>query len=188
MSTNNRASLLAGLRTGGVRSTSGAVPQTAAPTVTSFPRQEMPMTAAVGGSFNQMYAQAQAQAQAQAFQMQMMQMEIMRLQVSSRFLKQIRRLSRSEGLITTLQISFCFLFQCIVTHHSLPSGYPASTTSTAVSTGAGTSADCADHKPSCLLCDGAAKCWTHSYFLYGSPRFSGGTIESTASSKQQANL
>lgn len=106
MSTNNRASLLAGLRTGGVRSTSGAVPQTAAPTVTSFPRQEMPMTAAVGGSFNQMYAQAQAQAQAQAFQMQMMQMEIMRLQVSSRFLKQVRRLSRSEGLITTLQISF----------------------------------------------------------------------------------
>lgn len=82
MSSNNRASLLAGLRTGGVRQV-GQVPQTAAPNVSSFPRQDMPMTAAIGGSFNQMYsgqAQAQLQAQQQAIQMQMMQMEIMRLQ------------------------------------------------------------------------------------------------------------
>ena len=83
MSSNNRASLLAGLRTGGVRQ-SAQVPQTAAPTMTSFPRQDMPMSAAIGGSFNHIYsgqAQAQLQARQQAIQLQMMQMELMRLQV-----------------------------------------------------------------------------------------------------------
>ncbi|KAH8113413.1 hypothetical protein DFH11DRAFT_1510627 [Phellopilus nigrolimitatus] len=83
MSSNNRASLLAGLRTGGVRSSMNSIPHSAAPSVSSFQRQDMPMTAAAGGSFNQMYpaqAQAQAQAQTQAFQMQIVQMEIMRLQ------------------------------------------------------------------------------------------------------------
>lgn len=87
MSSNNRASLLAGLRTGGVRQPS-QMPLTAAPNVTSFPRAEFPMTASIGGSFNQIippqahaHSQAQAQAQQQAFQMQMMQMEILRLQV-----------------------------------------------------------------------------------------------------------
>ncbi|THH11548.1 hypothetical protein EW145_g603 [Phellinidium pouzarii] len=83
MSSNNRASLLAGLRTGGVRSSLNQMPQTAAPNVSSFPRLDLPMSASVGSSFNQMYpaqAQAQVQAQQQAFQMQMMQMEIMRLQ------------------------------------------------------------------------------------------------------------
>lgn len=87
MSNNNRASLLAGLRTGGVRQPN-QMPYSAAPTVSSFPRQDIPMTASVAGSFNQMHsaqAQAQAQAQQQAFQMQMMQMEIMRLQVSLPF-------------------------------------------------------------------------------------------------------
>ncbi|KAI5117504.1 hypothetical protein M0805_009673 [Coniferiporia weirii] len=82
MSSNNRASLLAGLRTGGVRSTTNPFPHTAGPNATSFPRQELPMSASVGGSFNQLYpaqAQAHVQAQQQAFQMQMMQMEIMRL-------------------------------------------------------------------------------------------------------------
>ncbi|KAL5530646.1 hypothetical protein ACEPAF_6904 [Sanghuangporus sanghuang] len=86
MSSNNRASLLAGLRTGGVRQPS-QMPFTAAPSVTSFPRAELPMTASIGGSFNQIippqahaHSQAQAQAQQQAFQMQMMQMEILRLQ------------------------------------------------------------------------------------------------------------
>jgi hypothetical protein len=84
MSANNRASFLANLRTGGVRSSSNTLPQTAAPTVTSFNIPDVaPMTAALGGSFNQMFpTQAQAQAaQARAFQMQLMQAEIMRLQV-----------------------------------------------------------------------------------------------------------
>ena len=85
MSSNNRASLLAGLRTGGVRQPS-QVPQTAAPNVSSFSHLDMPMTASVNGGFNVLSAQAQAQARAQvqqqqALQMQMMQMEILRLQV-----------------------------------------------------------------------------------------------------------
>lgn len=82
MSVNNRASLLAGLRTGGVRQPA-QMPHTAAPNVTSFPRTELPMTASINGSFGHMqsaHAQAQAQAQQQALQMQMMQMEILRLQ------------------------------------------------------------------------------------------------------------
>ena len=92
MSSNNRASLLAGLRTGGVRQPSQLMPQTAAPNVSSFGHLDMPMTAQINGSFNPILpAQAQAQArvqaqqaqqQQQAFQMQMMQMEILRLQVS----------------------------------------------------------------------------------------------------------
>lgn len=88
MSANNRASLLANLRTGGVRSMSSNVPQTAAPTVTSFQLPDAPMTAAPGGSFNDnMYSffapnQAQMQQQAQMYQMQVLQAEIMKMQVS----------------------------------------------------------------------------------------------------------
>lgn len=82
---SHRASLLAGLRTGGVRSTTNPLPHTAAPTVTSFPRAEMPMSASFNGSFGQLNSvqaqQVQIQAQQQALQMQMMQIEIMRLQV-----------------------------------------------------------------------------------------------------------
>ena len=77
--------LLAGLRTGGVRSTTNPLPHTAAPNVTSFPRAELPMSASVNGSFGQLNSaqaqQVQLQAQQQALQMQMMQIEIMRLQV-----------------------------------------------------------------------------------------------------------
>ncbi|KLO04833.1 hypothetical protein SCHPADRAFT_947403 [Schizopora paradoxa] len=87
MSANNRASLLANLRTGGVRSASSNVPQTAAPTVTSFQLPDAPMTAAPGGSFNDsMYSylapnQVQMQQQAQMYQMQMLQAEIMKMQI-----------------------------------------------------------------------------------------------------------
>ncbi|KAF7320245.1 hypothetical protein MKEN_00809100 [Mycena kentingensis (nom. inval.)] len=105
--TNNRASLLAGLRTGGVRS---AVPHTAAPggafnipriglqpaeddaQYLQFPHQAnnrpIPQTAAVDGGFFQQqqnapfstFPQQPNHAQAQALQMQMMQIEIMRMQ------------------------------------------------------------------------------------------------------------
>ena len=87
MSANNRASLLAGLRTGGVRQPGQMMPQTAAPNVSSFGHLDMPMTAAVNGSFNPILPAQQAQRaqqqQQQAFQMQMVQMEILRLQVSA---------------------------------------------------------------------------------------------------------
>lgn len=82
---NNRASLLAGLRTGGVRSTTNPLPQSAAPTVSSFNipqmRPEVPMTAAPGATFGIPQLQTPAYAQNQLLQMQMMQYEIMRLQV-----------------------------------------------------------------------------------------------------------
>ena len=82
MANSNRASLLAGLRTGGVRSSSG-IPQTAAPYVQSFNVPDAPMTAAVGGSFNAAYnpyADAQMQ-QAYQHQMQALQTEFLKLQV-----------------------------------------------------------------------------------------------------------
>lgn len=82
---NNRASLLAGLRTGGVRSTTNPLPQSAAPTVSSFNIPQMhpeaPMTAAPGATFGMSQLQTPAYAQNQLLQMQMMQYEIMRLQV-----------------------------------------------------------------------------------------------------------
>ena len=83
MSTN-RASLLANLRTGGVRSVSGNMPQTAAPNVQSFNIPDGPMTAAVGGSFNtgyNGYNDGQAQMQMYQMQMQVLQNEYVKLQV-----------------------------------------------------------------------------------------------------------
>ena len=82
---SNRASLLAGLRTGGVRSTSLGMPQTAAPTVTSFaPMDNGPMSAALAGAFPN-YAVPPPTAlnaqDAQVLQLQLMQMELARMQV-----------------------------------------------------------------------------------------------------------
>ena len=110
---NNRASLLAGLRTGGVRSTTNPLPQSAAPTVSSFNipqiHTEVPMTAAPGGTFGIPQLQTPAYAQNQLLQMQMMQYEIMRLQVSISFEAHSTTFSL-HYLLYTAHVLFIFIF------------------------------------------------------------------------------
>lgn len=78
------------------------------------------MTAALGGSFNQMYpsnihaqAQVQAQAQANAFRMQLMQAEIIRLQVCPSF-------QRLSFPISHLLSVFLAHFPMLIRAHIIP--------------------------------------------------------------------
>lgn len=160
MSTSNRASLLANLRTGGVRSTTNPVPQTAAPHITAFQHVEQyPMTAALHGSFAPMYS-VQA-SQNQAFQMQAMQMEILRLQVCSPLSDCSPFHDAAVALSWQLQFVSPLLCAYVIS--------PATSTTTAVSTGhRPTAATCYAtciaagrlHRHGCWCCDSSPPCIT----------------------------